>query len=129
MPSTYGEMRALIQRSWLACSVEPCDPGVDASSDPLVQSKVFQADGTFHNLGLDAQGGLVRINGVDNTGTYQLSDGKGPQPDGASLNSDTNLYMGIDGGQWNAGWASFETSPSRMKWEPDCYFAWWVAID
>jgi hypothetical protein len=124
--TTYGQMFDTVVGSWLACSVQGDGNGdTPASSESIVSSREYDADGTWVNLGLDAQGGLVRVYGVNNQGTWGLGGYDGTDGDAGPATplpggTDT-LYLWFASGGGNGGTAAFESSPTRLIWSPD-YF-------
>jgi hypothetical protein len=125
--TTFGAVYTELTGSWLLCSV-------GGSSAPTMGwgtlSREFDTGGQWYSLGLDAQGGLVRLLGVDNQGTWSIEDGSSTVVDGgASMPiSSVTLNMGFDSGGGNGGTAAFESSPTRMSWSPDYFQAWYVPI-
>ena len=123
-PSTVGQLDTMITGAWLLCSAEG-DPGF---TDSIGSSRVYSANGQWQNLGLDANGGLVLINGVDNQGTWNAgNEGYEDGPDG-SLTGPGNLEMQWDNGGGNGGSVAFETSPQRMQFQPDYDVEWYVPL-
>jgi hypothetical protein len=97
-----------------------------------VASRQYNADGSWLNLGVDANGGLVRVYGIDNQGTWGLGGYggvDGDAGDGTPLQApgDT-LYLWFDSGGGNGGQAAFETSPTRMVWNPDYFTESYVSL-
>jgi hypothetical protein len=125
MPQTYGDVQKLVTGSWLACKLggdSPPDPSI-----PMAASRQFNADGTFVDLALDAQGGLVPVYGADNQGTWsaQADEDAGPS---TPVSGPVDLYVWFDSGGGNGGTASFESGPTRLVWNPDYFEEWFVPI-
>ncbi|MGH7438677.1 MAG: hypothetical protein ACRENE_23565 [Polyangiaceae bacterium] len=125
--TTFGAVYTALTGSWLLCSVAGSSP---PSSGWGTMSREFDAGGQWYSLGLDAQGGLVRLLGVDNQGTWAIEDGSGTVVDGGNSTpiSSASLLMHFDSGGGNGGAAAFESSPTRMSFEPDYFQAWYVAL-
>ncbi len=130
--ATYGQLRDLVVGSWLACSVNADPADTPASTEPIVASRQYIADGTWVNLALDASGGLVRVYGVDNQGTWGLGgyggvDGDAGDTTALQAPGDT-LYLWFDSGGGNGGQAAFESAPTRMVWSPDYFTESYVSL-
>jgi hypothetical protein len=127
--ATVGDLRTQVTGSWLVCSLggdQPPDPSI-----PMAASREYDADGTFFDLGYDAQGGLVRLTGVDNQGTWSIDDSSWDEDAGDSTplgGPGGILLVYFDSGGGNGGNVAFETGPSRMEWNPDYFTAWYVPI-
>jgi hypothetical protein len=93
-------------------------------------SREYDANGQWYSLGLDAQGGMVRLLGVDNQGTWQIEDGSNYAVDGGASTpiSSVILNMGFDSGGGNGGTVAWESSPTRMSFNPDYFEAWYVPL-
>lgn len=125
LPATIGDLHSMIAGAWLLCSAEG-DPGF---TDGIGSSRVYSSNGQWQNLGLDANGGLVLINGVDNQGTWEAGDAIDDDADsGATLSGPGNLEMQWDNGGSNGGAVAFETGPQRMEFQPDYDVEWYVPI-
>jgi hypothetical protein len=123
-PASASEAETLVVGSWLACKLGGDSP--PAVSNALVSSRQYNADGTWVNLGLDAQGGLVRVFGAENQGTW--SAGSLAPQDTQPQPTDTRLNVHFSNGSGNGGTAVFETDPTRLVWNPDYFEEWLVRI-
>ena len=107
----YGsdsQLQGLFVGTWWCCSGSDfqTENGCDA---PGMQ---FNADGTFAELGLDAQGGLVANTGVATTGTWTFENGN------FTPNSSFTYPM-FAAESWSNGdsggdWLYFEANPTRL---------------
>jgi hypothetical protein len=125
MPQTYGDAQKLVVGSWLACKIggdSPPDPSI-----PMAASRQYNADGTFVDLALDAQGGLVHVYGADNQGTWGLGDDPDAGPS-TPVSPPVDLYVWFDSGGGNGGSSAFESGPTRLVWNPDYFEEWFVPI-
>jgi hypothetical protein len=127
--ATLGDLQTLVTGSWVVCSLggdQPPDPSI-----PMAASREYDADGTFYDLGFDAQGGLVRLTGVDGQGTWEVDDSSYSSDAGADTPLGTGggiLILHFDSGGGNGGTVAFETGPNRMEWNPDYFTAWYVPV-
>lgn len=126
---TVGDLRTVVTGSWIVCSLggdSPPDPSI-----PMAASREYDADGTFTDLGFDAQGGLVRLTGVDNQGTWSVDDSSWSDDAGPATplgGPGGILLVYFDSGGGNGGSVAFESGPTRMEWNPDYFTAWYVPV-
>jgi hypothetical protein len=126
IPAKCGDMRSLLLGAWLTCSAD----GDATLSSHIASPVVYHPDGTWQYLGLDAHGGLVPLNGVDNQGTWKLDDGDWNEcadPNGLA-HAPGVLLVSWDSGGSNGGSVSFESGPTRMQWQPDYSTEWYVPV-
>src|ERR1700733_8448029 len=71
--ATIGALQTAITGSWLLCSTK-FGQGDDPSGSSIALSREYDQSGQWVNLGLDAQGGLVRVYGADNQGDWEVAD-------------------------------------------------------
>jgi hypothetical protein len=125
-PTTVGAVRSMLTASWFLCSTQ------SDGSNPTgwaLRSREFDANGQYYDLGLDAQGGLVRLQGVDNQGTWSIFDDSNPDAgDSTPIVGQVELLLGFDSGGGNGGAFALESSPTRLEWQPDYFIAWYVPI-
>jgi hypothetical protein len=129
--ATIGAVQTAITGSWLLCSTQS-DPGDDPSGSSIASSREYDANGQWVNLGLDAQGGLVRVYGADNQGDWEVGgayvESLDAGPDASLEEGAASLIWHVDSGGGNGGPVAFESSPPRMEWQPDYFEAWYVPL-
>jgi hypothetical protein len=107
------------------------DGSGDAPSVSWATSSIeVDASGQWATLGLDAQGGLVHVYGVNNQGDWEIDGNDDATDAGASvpISGGAAFILHFDPGGGNGGPVSFETGPTLMQWEPDYYTARYVAL-
>jgi hypothetical protein len=128
--ATIGALQTAITGSWLLCSTKS-DPADDPSGSSIASSREWDANGQWVNLGLDAQGGMVRVYGADNQGDWEIQGGTSDSLDAAAdtpLVGGAVLYWHVDSGGGNGGSVSLESTPTRMDWQPDYFEATYVPL-
>jgi len=128
--TTFGTVRTALSRSWLLCSVQGDGSGDTPTVSWATSSIELDASGQWVTLGLDAQGGLVHVYGVNNQGDWEIEDGSDTTDAGASapISGGVSFILHFDSGGGNGGSVSFETGPMLMQWEPDYFISRYVAL-
>jgi len=103
-----SQLQGLLVGTWWCCSGSDfqTENGCDA---PGMQ---FRADGTFAELGLDAQGGLGANTGVATTGNWTFENGNFT-PNG-SFTYPMFAAEGWSNGDSGGDWLYFEANPTRL---------------
>jgi hypothetical protein len=108
--TTVGDVKGRLVGSWFFCST------TDTQGYDKMTSIEFAPDGHWYLLEDDGHGGLVRGQGIDHEGTYDVSDDSNSAWADASADAPSQGFVGrMDGPGMIPDFVQFEAGPRRMK--------------